>query len=380
MIVLGPRGVGKTTLLLQRLAQLNLPPQKALYVDLGDLYFQANHLIEFIEQFVEQGGTHLFIDEVHRYGYGDWAPEIKAAYDRFRKRLRIVLTGSSVIKLLREKADLSRRALKYRMLGLSFREYLRLAHDWEVGELSLQEILTDGPTIAARLLRDTTAEPTALLRAYWKMGYFPFFLERPGGYVNRLVDTVQTVLEHDIPYGTDQGSQDSAKLGRLLYAVASSAPFKPNLTKMGERLGINRRDLTGYLDQLEAAQLIIGLRQESRGIGSMGKPDKLYLDNPNLVHALAPVQEGVGMLRETFFLNQLSFLTHQPSLVPPEIRLPKKGDFALLTASERYVFEIGGRSKGRQQLAGEENAYTVVDTGLSGSPNRIPLWLFGLLY
>ena len=377
--ILGPRGVGKTTLLLQRLKQLDLPPQQALYVDLGDLYFQANRLIDFAEAYLEGGGRYLLIDEVHRYGFDTWASELKQLYDLYRSRLKITVTGSSVVRILNQQADLSRRAVSYRLPGLSFREYLLLQHRIDLPKYSLTDLLAQHRAIAATVTKDLTT-PLPHLTDYWRRGYYPFFLDGQVGYADRLASTVQTVLEQDIPYATASKGIDTRKLARLLYAVASSVPFVPNMNKLAERSGISRVTLIRYLDILEDARVVNSLRKESRGVAALGKPDKLYLDNPNLLHALAPQQVTVGALRETFFLNQLSQLTYSKAFIPPEIRLPKEGDFTLITPERRLLFEVGGAKKGFKQIGEAENHYVVADTTLTEHPKRIPLWLFGLLY
>ena len=379
IVLLGPRGVGKTTLLLQRLAALQLPPHEALYVDLGDLYFQANRLIDFAETFLNGGGRYLFIDEVHRYGFDSWASELKQLHDLYRKRLNIVVTGSSVVRILTKQADLSRRVRSYRLAGLSFREYLVLTQNIQLPTYSLSQLLTYHRDIVPDLGRQLPALPP-LLEVYWQHGYYPYFLQGTTGYADRLAASVQTVLEHDIPYATDAAAVDARRLGRLMYAVASSAPFVPDIAKLSERSGISRVSLLRYLQLLESARLLISLRKESRGVAALGKPDKLFLDNPNLLHALAPQQVNLGTLRETFFLNQLSYLTQQPGLVPPELRLPKRGDFLLLTADETFLFEVGGANKRFTQIGKEANHYVIADTTATEEAQRIPLWLFGFLY
>lgn len=379
IFILGPRGVGKTTLLLQRLKSLDLPPRAALYIDLGDLYFQANRLIDFAESFIESGGRYLFIDEVHRYGFDTWASELKQLYDLYRDRLKIIVTGSSVVRILTKQADLSRRVLSYRLAGLSFREYLLLTDGIDFARIPLPELLTDHVRIAAEI---TEQLPTILphLQRYWEVGYYPYFLQASVGYADRLAASVQTVLEHDLPYATDGASVDARRIGRLMYTVASSAPFVPDIRKLSERSGISRVSLLRYLGLLEDARLIISLRKESRGVAALGKPDKLFLDNPNLLHALAPQQVNVGTLRETFFLNQLGYLTHARGLVPPEIRLPKSGDFLYLEGNDSYLFEVGGAGKRFGQIGKAANHYVVADTTLTEHSHRIPLWLFGFLY
>jgi predicted AAA+ superfamily ATPase len=379
IFILGPRGVGKTTLLLQRLAALDLPPTEAIYIDLGDLYFQANHLIDFAESFIEGGGRYLFIDEVHRYGFDSWASELKQLYDLYRNRLKIVVTGSSVVRILNKQADLSRRVLSYRLTGLSFREYLLLGHHIELPRLTFEQIRQHHQELAADLV-GRLPPILPLLRQYWKIGYYPYFLERTTAYADRLASSVQTVLEHDLPYATEGAKVDARKIGRLMYAVASSAPFVPNIRKLSERSEISRLSLLRYLELLEDAQLILSLRKDSRGVAALGKPDKLFLANPNLLHALAPQQVNTGTLRETFFLNQLNYLTRKNQLNSPEIRLPGSGDFLLHKDGQSFVFEVGGAGKGFAQLEASDAHYVVADTTSTENPRRIPLWLFGLLY
>ena len=379
IVLLGPRGVGKTTLLLQRLASLKLPPREALYVDLGDLYFQANRLVEFAETFLDGGGRYLFIDEVHRYGFASWASELKQLYDLYRKRLHIIVTGSSVVRILTKQADLSRRVRSYRLAGLSFREYLLLTQGIRLPTYSLSQIIGEHRDIVPAIIDQLPAIPP-LLQAYWQHGYYPYFLQGTTGYADRLAASVQTVSEHDIPYATDTAAVDARRLGRLMYAVASSAPFVPDIGKLSERSGISRVSLLRYLQLLETARLLISLRKASRGVAALGKPDKLFLDNPNLLHALAPQQVNLGTLRETFFLNQLTYLTQQPGLMPPELRLPKAGDFLLLTPEDRFLFEVGGPGKRFTQIGKQANHFVVADTTATEDAQRIPLWLFGFLY
>ncbi|MEL7375772.1 MAG: AAA family ATPase, partial [Bacteroidota bacterium] len=223
--LLGSRGVGKTTLLLQRIIQLGLPPHESLYIELGDLYFQEYRLQDFIRQFVEGGGKYLFIDEVHRYGYGSWAQEIKQAYDLYHRELKLTFTGSSAIRILKEKADLSRRVLQHRIPGLSFREYLWLSEKKTLPILSLNEILNDHDKLANELIGDYKLKPIANLSDYYKFGYYPIYLHEPQGYLAKLNSMIELVLEADLPKVIDQGTAPYQALGRLLFAIASSAPF-----------------------------------------------------------------------------------------------------------------------------------------------------------
>lgn len=378
--LLGARGTGKTTLLLQRLRRLDLPAREALYIDLGDVYFQEHRLLDFIIRFVEQGGRYLLIDEVHRYGFGTWAGELKQAYDLFSGMLRIVFTGSAAIRILEREADLSRRALQVRVPGLSFREYLLLAHKIELPILELPDLLSGHEQITNELLDRRDFRPLPLLESYHREGYYPFFLSDPEGYAGRVNNALQLVLQTDIPAVSERGRVDYQNISRLLYAVASSVPFQPNIHKLGARLGMARETILHYLNLLDRADLITNLRYEAKGVASLGKPDKIFVSNPNLLYALAPNQVETGTVRETFFLSQLRYLTHQQHILPPEIRLPKQGDFVLLDKGERYLFEVGGRGKGHRQIGKAPDHYVVTDRERSAGSRKVPLWLFGLLY
>lgn len=378
--LLGARGVGKTTLMLQRLKKLSLPPSVALYVDMGDIYFQENHLLDFIMAFVREGGRYLFIDEVHRYGYGSWAQELKQAYDLYHGELSIVFTGSSAVRILSQKADLSRRALQFRIPGLSFREYLYLAHNIDLPTYTYQDILSRHQEIARAHLELPGFRPLPLLKDYWREGYYPFFLSDSAGYSSRLNVMIQLVLESDIPAVMTTGRLDYQKISRLLYAIASSVPFKPNISKLGERIGMARETTLQYLYLLERSDLLFSLRSETKGTAGLTKPEKIFLNNGNILHTLAPTQTEIGTLRETFFLNQLDYITHETHILPPEIRLPKYGDFVLLDKNARYVFEIGGANKSSKQIGTEPNSFVVQDVEQSTGSNKIPLWIFGLLY
>lgn len=378
--LLGTRGVGKTTLMIQRLLRLNLPPSKALYIELGDIYFQTNRLFDFVQAYVAQGGQYLFIDEVHRYGSDTWAQELKQTYDLYRHKLLVTFTGSSAIRILRQKADLSRRVLQHRVPGLSFREYVYLKSGLEIPVIAYKDLLENHLEVASKLMREKDFLPLALLADYNREGYYPVFLDGAGGYLKKLNTIIQLVLESDIPAVMESGKADYRQLGSLLYSIASAVPFKPNITKLATRLSMSRNTLLKYLVLLERADLIKSLRTEAKGIAALAKPDKIFLDNTNLLYALAPNQWATGTMRETFFLNQLSFLEYEAHILPPEIRLPKQGDFVLLDKFDRYVFEVGGPKKSSKQIGNETNRFVVTDSEITGSAHRIPLWLFGLLY
>lgn len=376
--ITGARGVGKTTLLLQKLKALQLSPPEALYIDLGDLYFTQNKLIDFVEAFLAQGGSYLFLDEVHRYSFGSWAAELKRIYDLYRHRLKVIFTGSSVVQILNKQADLSRRVRFYKMFGLSFREFLLLDRAIQLPPVDFSDLLSKHLEISQEI-QPTRFSPLPALQAYWQYGYYPYFLEDQAGFTQRLNQVIQIVIEQDVPYASGLNAIDRIALSKLLYAIASSPPFKPNISQLSERLGIGRNALVQYLHLLDRAELIQNLRSAQKGVSAMQKPDKIYLDNPNLIYALAPQNANPGTLRETFFFNQLSAaasLTTQPG----EIVLPKKGDFMYRSIKGDYLFEIGGPNKSSKQIGKDEHHFVVADIEQSASSHRIPLWMFGLLY
>lgn len=378
--ILGPRGVGKTTLLLQRLQALDLPAERAIYVDLGDLYFSEHRLYDFARQYADQGGAYLLIDEVHRYPLNSWATEMKLIYDRLRTKLKVVFTGSSLLKIINEQADLSRRVLFFHLAGLSFREYLLLRHEVSLPQLALKNLLGDRESYLGEHRVAVSQINLGWFADYLQRGYYPYFLEEPIGYLSRINTSVQLVLAADIAHAPGHEANDVGKLARLLAAIASSAPFKPNLSKLAERVGMSRNLLVTYLTALEKANLIMQLRAESKGIAALGKPDRVFLDNTNLIYALSPQRSETGTIRETFFLNQLRHLTRTTELLPPEISLPKQGDFVYRHGEDRYVFEIGGPNKTARQVREAEHHFVVADELVTGGARRIPLWMFGLLY
>ncbi|MEM8584720.1 MAG: AAA family ATPase [Bacteroidota bacterium] len=378
--ILGPRGVGKTTLLAQRLIDLDLPVNKALYIDLGDLIFQDIKLIDFAEYFLEHGGQYLFLDEVHRYTHDTWASEIKSLHDYYRDRLKVVFSGSSILRILDASADLSRRVHFYHLPGLSFREYLVLKTNLSIPVYQLAELLDHPSKIQSDLLDIPGFEPLPVFRQYLERGYYGFVIEDEHGYYDQINQMIQLVLGEDIAYASNSKRADAMKLSRLLQAVASSTPFKPNISKLASRVELGRNTVIEYFEILERARVISQVRAEGKGISVLSKPDKLYMDNSNLIYALAPQKADIGSVRETFFLNQLNNQKARKLAFPPEISLPKNGDFQYLYQGERYIFEIGGPNKTADQIGTNPGFYTVVDAKATAAPHRIPLWLFGLLY
>jgi len=352
----GPRGVGKTTLVLQYIKE-NLNPNEALYVTVEDFYFTDHRLLDLADTFVKNGGKHLFIDEIHKYK--DWSRELKLMYD-YHAGLNVVFTGSSVLDINKGAADLSRRAVMYQMQGLSFREYLDLFHQITSKVYDLDEILAHEVTIP------TLEHPLPLFREYLKSGYYPFAMEE--GFDQRLRQIISQTLESDIPLYAEMNVSTGRKLKKLLAIIAKSAPFKPNYSSIALMLEASRNNIADYFLFIEEAGLIAQLRNATGGIRSLGKVDKVFLDNTNLIYNLAEELSNIGNVRETFFFNQ--------ARVVSDVIASKISDFTI----DDKTFEVGGRTKGQIQLQGVEKGYLVKDDIEWGSMNVVPLWQFGMMY
>ena len=356
--IVGARGVGKTTMMLQHI-KMEMDVNRSLYVTAEDFYFASHTLVELADEFTKMGGEYLCIDEVHRYP--DWSKELKLIYD-YHPELKVVFSGSSILDIHKGvMADLSRRAVTYTMYGLSFREYLQLFEGIESRTYSLDEVLNHKVEMGAGF------RPLMYFRKYLEKGYYPFALE--DNYVEKLVSIITRTLETDIPEYANMNVSTGRKLKRLMAVIAESVPFKPNMSTLGQVLGVSRNNVADYLLYIEEAGLITQLRDQTGGVRSLGKVDKVYLENTNLIYALAKENQAeVGNVRETFFMNQLR-------VVADPIR-SDVSDFMV----EDLTFEIGGRNKKQQQIKGVAQAYVVKDDIEYGSMNIIPLWMFGMLY
>lgn len=363
----GARGSGKTTLLLQHI-KFKLPKEAIpLYASLDNLYFLDNTLVNLAKEFVLQGGTHLFLDEVHKYP--QWSRELKLVYDQF-PNLKTVFTSSSMLEIYKGESDLSRRVVNYHLKELSFREFILFTKGYTLPSLSLQELINDHNKIAKKVKQELQS-PLKDFKDYLEYGCYPYFLEGTNGYLQKLLQTINLILEVDLNAIENIPYSDSRKIKKLLVAIAQSAPFSPNVSKLSERLGISRDFLLNSIKLLDRADMVIELFKSTKGIGAFTKPEKLYLNNTNLIRALSKSSNQVGTMRETFFANQFKNLNEH------EIHLAEKGDFLI---DRKYTFEIGGKGKSTNQINGLNNAYVVRDDMEIGSLNIIPLYLFGLLY
>ena len=355
--ILGARGVGKTTLLLQHI-KLYDREDESLYVTADDFYFTKYRLFDMAYQFYNLGGKKLYIDEIHKYK--DWSREVKNIYDQI-PGLQVIYTGSSILDLEKGGADLSRRKVEYRLPGLSFREYLAISRGYRLPVYSLEDILKNKVDFPYNLER-----PLQLFKEYLQQGYYPFFKEK--GYYIRLRSILNQALENDIPIFAKMNITTAQKLKRLLYIIAQSVPFKPNFTKLAALLDINRNTISELMFYLEKAGIINQLRCDTEGIRLLGKVDKVYLNNTNLAYALSDSMPDIGNIRETVFFSLMR--ATQP------ITTSSCSDFSI----GKYTFEIGGKGKSQKQIQNIENSYIVKDDIEFGMQNIIPLWMFGFTY
>ncbi|MDA3904954.1 MAG: AAA family ATPase [Bacteroidales bacterium] len=361
----GARGAGKTTLLLQYIKQeFGKPSNRVLYVDVNHLYFSQNSLIDLADEFYKQGGKYLFLDEIHKYQH--WSNELKQIFDTYAD-LKIVFTGSSILEIQKGEADLSRRIVTYLLPILSFREFLELNSQIHFDSYSLDEILINHMEIAHTI--NLTIRPFEYFPMYLKSGQFPFFKENMDSYQEKLMNTINLILEVDLPAANNIDFINIQKLKKLLVIIAQSVPFKPNTQKLSELIGVSRNYLIRFFVLLEKAQLISTVQSATKGIRKMAKPEKIYLNNTNLISVLGGDLSNMGNMRETFFFNQMNFLH--------TVELPQKGDFIV---DHKYLFEVGGSNKTQKQIAQLKSAYLVKDGIEMGAMNSIPLWLFGFLY
>jgi len=360
----GARGTGKTTLSLQWLKQQDLPVTKAAYFSLDDLYFTNNSLKETVAQFYKLGGKILVLDEVHKYK--NWSAEIKNIYDIYTG-IKIIFTGSSIIDISRQQGDLSRRAIVYELPGLSYREFLSLKYNLQLPVISLNEILKDASTIKKQL--PISFRPLEYFSEYLQTGYYPFMMEDKETVHQKINQLIRTIVEYDMAELKDFDIRNAKKILQLMYVIAQQVPFKPNLVALAEKTSIHRNSLNNYLHYLEQAKLISLLQPEGKSVASLQKPEKIYLNNTNLLYALAEKQVDKGNLRETFFLSQLNAVH--------KMAMPKMGDFIV---DNKYTFEVGGKDKSKKQIADIKNAWVVKDDLEFPVGNDLPLWMFGCLY
>lgn len=359
----GARGVGKTTLLIQRIKLCFADDlEKALYVSLDNLWFNTNTLIELVRYLDMRGIRNLFIDEVHKYK--GWAQTIKNISDVY-PRMRIVYTGSSMLEIDNSKVDMSRRQTLYTLSGLSFREFLEYEKIADFGKITLGDLVSRHVSIAL----DITSKVDVALHFdhYLRYGYYPFFKEAGKDYLLRLRETATTVIDSDIPAVERFEFETLDKIKKMLMIIASQVPFVPNISTLCEQVGTTRNMAMKILNLLDKAKLLLLVTQKAKSYDNLTKPEKILLGNTNLMFALSGKPE-IGTVRETFFVNQLSLVGM--------VNAPDKGDYLV---DGQYLFEVGGRRKSFKQIKDIPNSFLAIDDTLVGHGNKIPLWVFGFL-
>ncbi len=359
----GPRGAGKTTLMLQHLKFDENIRKDALYVTADHPWFYTHSLLETANNWFKQGGKFLFIDEVHKYP--KWSSELKNIYDGL-PGMKIVFSASSALDIYRGEADLSRRVITYPLGGLSFREYIFFTTGKLFNPISPEEIKNHHSDLSYSITENF--RPLPEFRKYLKFGYLPFFKEDETGYFIKLEQIVNTIVDTDLAYIAGYNSGTASKIKKLLGVIAESVPFKPNIASIARKLELSRDSVYQYITLLNDAKLVNSLVVAGKGISTLQKPEKLYLENPNLAFALTGNPE-VGNLRETFVLNQLINSG-------AEVTYPQAGDFMV----NETVIEVGGKTKSAAQVNHLEDFLIAADDIETGANHKVPIWLFGFLY
>lgn len=354
--ITGPRGIGKSTMIQQHLLE-HRQQHTALYVSADHIYFSSNKLVDLADNFVKEGGTHLYIDEVHTYK--GWSRELKQIYDT-HPSLSVIFTGSSILDIKEGEADLSRRALMYHMQGLSFREYLEINHGISSPSYNLEEILSHKVSLPE------LPHPLPVFREYLRNGYYPFALN--GNFEQRMLQVISQTVESDIPKYADMKMSTARKLKQMLYIVSTLAPYKPNLQNLATEIGASKNNIPDYFYYLEQSGMISQLHDDTSGLRGLGKVEKVYIDNPSLMTVLAGGVPDIGNIRETFFYNQMR--------VNNDVVSSRISDFCI----SGYTFEIGGQKKGKKQIDQIPNGIVVRDDIEVGHGIFIPLWHFGFNY
>ena len=359
----GPRGAGKTTLMLQHLKfDLDLP-SNALYITADHTWFYNHSLLETANDWYKQGGKILFIDEVHKYP--NWSVELKNIYDGLPE-MQVIFSASSALDIYRGEADLSRRVVSYLLAGLSFREFLIFTNGVSFDPVKIEDIVNNHRSIS-RLITEGF-RPLPAFRKYLGIGYLPIIVEGEESYLMKLNQVINTIVDTDLAYIASYNSGTAVKVKKLLGVIAESVPFKPNIAALSRKLDLSRDSVYQYIYQLKEARLLNTLSSEGKGVSTLQKPDKIFLENTNLAFALKE-KPNIGNIRETFVLNQLL----NASLT---VSYPAEGDFSV----NGLTIEVGGKNKSTSQVKHLDNYLIVSDDIETGAGNKVPIWLFGFLY
>ncbi|MCM1041447.1 MAG: AAA family ATPase [Bacteroides sp.] len=361
----GSRGVGKTTMMRQYIrSKYGSQPGEALYCVMDSLYFTNHSLLDLAERFHMMGGKHLFLDEVHKYF--SWSKEVKEIYDLYPD-MKVTFTGSSLLQILNADADLSRRVLSYNMPGLSFREFLKFYHQIELPIHSLDEILENADEICAEVKKK--CHPQKMFEQYLRVGFYPFYEDDEMEYYSRIENVIQFIVDQEMTLFCGVEQAFTRKLKALLLFLANNPPYEVNIAKLSSYLELNKITVLNYLSSMNRAELIHLIYSDNKSVTKMQKPDKIYIQNPNMLCALAD-EINQGTLRECFFVNQLN--------VNHTVEYGKEhGDFLI---DGKYTIEVGGKNKTFEQIARLPNSYIMADNMESPVGKKLPLWLVGLMY
>lgn len=359
----GERGVGKTTMLLQRIKEKYVNPDDTFYMSLDHYWFKTHTLQDLVTFLYNHGITEMYIDEVHKYK--DWSSILKNLVDQYAD-LRIVYTGSSLLEIDNSKVDMSRRQTPYILKGMSFREYLQYEGILQMEAVPLEVLLSNHAAVAMNIISKTKVLKE--FNKYMEHGVYPFYKESGSDFLVRLKEVVNTVIESDLPAVEKITYETIEKCKKLFMIIAENVPLQPNVERLAQSLSTTRDTLLSILYNLDKAEVLALHTVELKSYKKLVNPAKIYLGNTNLMYAFTPKVE-VGTLRETFFIDQLSAVS--------TVQMPAKGDFLI---DGKYLFEVGGPSKDFEQIAGIKNSYIGADEIETGYGAIIPLWMFGLLY
>ncbi len=360
--IIGAKGVGKTTMLLQHIKTTFANKDEALFASLDNTWFANHTIFDLADEFYKNGGTHLFLDEIHHYP--NWAIEIKNIYDSFPK-LKIVFTGSSLLQIYKSTADLSRRVVYETLEGLSFREFLKFENIGDFPVITLEEIVENHQNVAMEITNGIKIMP--LFKKYLRNGYYLFYKEGVRKYESKLQEAINNVIDVDIPAVENIEFASRHKLKKLLAILSSLVPYTPNIKELSDAIDTNRNLTVKYLSLLANAKLLNLVSYKNKTIGDLTKPDKVLLNNTNLSYIFGE-DANIGSARETFFVNQLNAVS--------KVSLANQGDFIV----DKYTFEVGGKRKTFDQIKNVPNSFVVSDDLEVGHKNKIPLWLFGMIY
>lgn len=366
LCIRGPRGVGKSTLLRQYVKlHYGVDSEEVLYCSLDWVYFSQHSILEVAEKFYKHGGRLLVLDEVHKYA--EWSREVKEVAEVF-PGLQLMLSGSSLLKLLDGDADLSRRCRGYDMPGLSLREYLQFYKGIVLPPHPLEEMLASPKAVAQEV--NAVCRPLQCFQEYLRYGYYPYYLTNPIDYYPLMEQTINYIIDVELPQLRGVNPANGRKLKALLAVLAQQVPFEVDISKLASVAGLQRNTVIEYLSHLRDAKLLSLLYSDLLSVKKMQKPDKIYLDNPNMLYALATAPVKIGTARECFAVNQLSF-AHTVEYGKAQ------GDFKV---DGKWTFEVGGEGKSFDQVADLPDAYVLADDIESPRGHKLPLWMLGFLY